>query len=138
MIEWIWTEISYVILINVGEKCRDPVAEKKRKKCYEVFLQMFQISWAKEDLCPVENPISNARRNLMVYDHNIYRLKIAQGVAINNRSFPLPRGSNLYNVVSGILPFRQHPNYFKKLLFRNGAAIWRNWLRLQSGTAKLK
>ncbi|KIH59579.1 hypothetical protein ANCDUO_10182, partial [Ancylostoma duodenale] len=65
------------------------------------------MSLAKEDLCPVENPVSNARRNLMVYDHNVYRLRIAQGVAINNRSYPLPRGSNIYNVVSGY--FCQHP-----------------------------
>ncbi|EYC09212.1 hypothetical protein Y032_0061g3212 [Ancylostoma ceylanicum] len=76
MIEWLWTEIFWIVFV----------------------LNVLRVSLAKEDLCPAENPVSYARRNLMVYDHNIYRLRIAQGVAINNRSNPLPRGSNIYSV----------------------------------------
>ncbi|EPB71833.1 SCP-like protein [Ancylostoma ceylanicum] len=53
---------------------------------------------AEDQLCPLEKATSIVRRNLMLYDHNLYRSRIAQGLAIHSGSTPLPRGSNFHKV----------------------------------------
>ncbi|VDO69331.1 unnamed protein product [Heligmosomoides polygyrus] len=49
-------------------------------------------------LCAVDNPVSEARRSLIVYDHNVLRSRIAQAFSISPYGSQLPQASNIYRV----------------------------------------
>ncbi|KHJ86862.1 SCP-like protein [Oesophagostomum dentatum] len=70
-----------------------------KKLIHIIFL--FQVAGSaatRHSPCDVENPTSNVRKSLMLYDHNLYRSRIAQGIAIHSGGNKLPRGSNIYKV----------------------------------------
>ncbi|EYC29615.1 hypothetical protein Y032_0006g3072 [Ancylostoma ceylanicum] len=72
---------------------------RSERKLYHALLFFFlPMCLAEDQLCPLEKATSIVRRNLMLYDHNLYRSRIAQGLAIHSGSTPLPRGSNFHKV----------------------------------------
>ncbi|KHJ85860.1 SCP-like protein, partial [Oesophagostomum dentatum] len=62
------------------------------------FLSTVLVSSTKDTVCPFQNPTPALQRSSMIYDHNLYRSRVAQGLAIHNGGRKLPRGSNIYKV----------------------------------------
>ncbi|KHJ90711.1 SCP-like protein, partial [Oesophagostomum dentatum] len=56
------------------------------------------VSSTKDTVCPFQNPTPALQRSSMIYDHNLYRSRVAQGLAIHSGGRKLPRGSNIYKV----------------------------------------
>ncbi|VDK47173.1 unnamed protein product [Cylicostephanus goldi] len=51
-----------------------------------------------EVLCPMSTPTTISRRNVMLYDHNLYRSRVAQGYPVHVGRKEQPVGSNIYKV----------------------------------------